>query len=276
MSGVLIVLAWYAVHILWFRRRLGHAKPAPRHVVREVALIARRFGLTRMPQTWMVNECISPLLWCGRRTRLILPWGLWSELDRRGRQAILSHEIAHLCRRDHWVRRVELVISTLCWWHPLVWWVRHRIEQEADLCCDAWVTWLMPHGRRAYAEALLRTRQRTYDEDRAVPAMGMGVTTARGRSFARRLTMVMTERVRPRQSVAGIGLAGMLALAGWWATPALSCPPKKKPCQPPPTVSIPAPADAPTAVRVPQAPSRPYAVPAPSPPTMPVAPALTE
>ncbi|MCP4246126.1 MAG: M48 family metalloprotease [bacterium] len=235
LGGVAVMLAWYGGQILLFRRRLGQAEAAPRRVVREVAQIARRFGLSRLPETLMVDDRLSPLVWCGRRTRLVLPRALWSELDRRGRQAILSHEMAHLRRRDHWVCRFELMVSVLCWWHPLVWWVRRHIQEQADLCCDAWVTWLMPRSRRTYAEALIKTKHYC-SGGRVVPAAGMGVTTARARSFARRLTMVMTERNRPRYSLAGLGLICTLAAVGWWIAPALACPPKcekpDKPAQP--------------------------------------------
>ena len=57
---------------------------------------------------------------------------------------ILAHELAHLRRRDHWVRAVELIVSTVYWWNPLVWVIRRQIHQAEDLCCDAWVRWAFP------------------------------------------------------------------------------------------------------------------------------------
>ena len=114
LGGVAIVALWYGLHVWLFRRRLRHAEPAPRPVMREVTFIAKRVGLARPPQTWMTDQDLSPLIWCGRRTRLILPTRLWSQLDRRGRRAILTHELAHLRRRDHWVRHAELVVSAMC------------------------------------------------------------------------------------------------------------------------------------------------------------------
>ena len=90
--------------------------------------------------------------------------------------------------------------------------VMNRLHEEAEFCCDAWVTWLLPRGRRAYAEALLQTKQFISTNHRPVPASGIGVTTTgRARRFARRITMVMTERVTPRLSVSGSALAVVLA-----------------------------------------------------------------
>ena len=224
LAGLAGMILFYLVGALRFRSRMSRSETAPRDVTRMVERVSRRIGLRRSPETLMLDEPVSPLVWCGRRTRLVLPTGLWGELDPIGRQAILCHELAHLRRRDHWVRRLELLLSALFWWNPLVWWIRRRVEEEADHCCDAWVTWLMPRRRRAYAEALLATREHISAGGRTVPAIVMGATSPKAKSFARRIKMVMTQSSRPGLSVMGIGLALSLAIVGWIATPAWSCP----------------------------------------------------
>ncbi|HUS47564.1 MAG TPA: M56 family metallopeptidase, partial [Phycisphaerae bacterium] len=223
-----------------FFRRVRSALPAPASVTDEVRAACRAIGVRRMPDVFLLEQRVSPLIWrplLARRARLVLPTQLWSQLDKTSRRAVLFHELAHLRRRDHWVRWAELIVAAVYWWHPVVWWVRSRLHEEAELCCDAWVTWLMPRGRRAYAEALLATRQYTRRPGWAVPAVGIGMTTGRARRFARRLTMVMTESSVPRASVSGLALMLALAVAGWVATPAQSCPPKKGCAEAPPCAS---------------------------------------
>lgn len=228
LGGAATVVLWSMLRIWCFRRRLRCGQPAPTRVVREMTLIARRLNLRRLPEVLMVPDRVAPLVWCGWKPRLIIPTRLWAELDRSGRRAILCHELAHLRRRDHWVIWLELLVSALWWWHPVVWWARRRLHEEADMCCDAWVTWLMPRGRRAFAEALLKTKRYIDTEDVNVPAVGIAVTTSGARRLARRLTMVMTQSVGPRHSFTGVAVATVLVLAGWMVTPALSCPPKEK------------------------------------------------
>ena len=72
---------------------------------------------------------------------------------------ILAHEIAHLRRRDHWVRVVELFVSTLHWWNPLVWAIRRKLHDTEDLCCDSWVCWMFPKSAPRYAEVLLQVAE---------------------------------------------------------------------------------------------------------------------
>ena len=52
--------------------------------------------------------------------------------------AVLAHELAHLKRRDHWVRRLEAIVLGLYWWYPGAWWARRQLERAEEECCDAW------------------------------------------------------------------------------------------------------------------------------------------
>lgn len=222
LGGIGAVAGLYLFRAVSFRKRMRHAFAAPPHVQAMVVSAARTIGLTAVPHTLLTDARVSPLIWAGRRPVLVIPRGLWSELDKAGRRAILFHELAHLKRRDHWVAWIEIFASLVYWWHPLVWWVRRRMHEEADLSCDAWVTWTLPQGRRAYAEALLRARQYISDGRVPTPVGGMAAAGARARTFARRLTMVMTRSVRPRTSITGFLMAAAVVSLGWLATPAFS------------------------------------------------------
>ncbi len=228
VCGAVVLAICGAARIIWFRRRIASASPAPSSVRRMVSQESKAFGLRRIPETLMIESHVSPMIWCGRRLRLLLPAKLWCQLDDAGRRAVLLHELAHVRRRDHWVSWAEMIIGILYWWHPLVWWVRRRLRAEAELCCDAWVTSLLPGSRRAYAEALLQTQQYIREETRWMPAVGIGISRGRAGRFARRLTMVMTRNVKPRLSASGIALLLVVAVTAWLATPAWSCPPKEK------------------------------------------------
>jgi beta-lactamase regulating signal transducer with metallopeptidase domain len=208
-------------------RLLRRATPAPAEVVRTVHREAAQLGLRRAPYVLMIDARVSPMVWCGRPSRLILPSPLWTQLDDIGRRAVILHELAHLRRRDHWVSWAELLIGAIYWWHPVVWFVRRRIREEADLCCDAWVTALLPTGRRAYAQALLETRKYISAAPPSTPVVGLGANTMRATRFARRLTMVMTKQTTPRLSMRGAALVGALSVGAYLAVPVLACPPER-------------------------------------------------
>ncbi|HXV75301.1 MAG TPA: M56 family metallopeptidase, partial [Candidatus Polarisedimenticolaceae bacterium] len=132
--------------------------------------------------------------------------------------ALLAHELAHLLRRDHWVRYVELSATALFWWHPVAWWARARLRRAEESCCDQIVlrTFADP---RAYARALIETVEYLVDTGRPVPALASGVGEAR--QMEERLTMIMNERPpsRPSRTVrlvlAVVALALLLVFPTW-------------------------------------------------------------
>lgn len=52
-------------------------------------------------------------------------------------QAVLSHERAHIRRRDVAAQVTAHVIAAIWWFQPLVWLVRHRLRTESEFACDA-------------------------------------------------------------------------------------------------------------------------------------------
>ena len=146
------------------------------------------------------------MIWfVGARPRLILPQDLWKRLDARQRSTLIVHELAHLRRGDHLVRFLELLVTALFWWHPLVWWMRVPLREAEEQCCDAWVVWALPDAARAYAETLLDTLEFLQTSGRPEPLLASGL--GKVPHLRRRLTMIMTGSSRRSP-----GLPGRLAL----------------------------------------------------------------
>ncbi|MFG0257631.1 MAG: M56 family metallopeptidase [Phycisphaerales bacterium JB043] len=221
-SVVLLVGAWRVVRFKWMLRSI---EPAPAHVQSHVDRLASQLGLARSPRTVVCTQRITPMIYCGIRPILVLPYELWSQLDAPGRAAVIQHELAHLRRRDHWICWIESLVAVVYWWHPVAWWVRSRVRDEADLSCDAWVTALLPQYRRNYAEALVSTRKYISLPGRTPPSVGLGATRVRAKRFSRRLLMIMTTRSRPGLTLPGVALS-LALLAGTAVTsPMWACPP---------------------------------------------------
>jgi beta-lactamase regulating signal transducer with metallopeptidase domain len=156
--GSLLCLGVTALRIAKFRKVLRFAVPAPAALQQQARALAGRLGVRDCPGVWLVPGAMCPMLWsAGARARVLVPWGLWGVLDDAQRDTLLLHELAHLRRRDHWVRWLELAATVLYWWHPACWWARRGLREAEEQCCDAWVLWARPGAFRAYATALLTT-----------------------------------------------------------------------------------------------------------------------
>ncbi len=210
-------MAWWslaAVRIVRFHRLLRDVEPMPAEWQDRIVELAGCLNLRRPPVACMVPGEVPPMLWAvGVRPRLLVPRQLWATLDEDQRRALVLHELAHLKRRDHWVRWIELVIAGLYWWHPVVWWLRRALREAEEQCCDAWVVWAMPRGARTYATALLAALDYVSGA-RQLPAGASVVASAtvgngHVSSLKRRLRMIVRART-PR----GLSLVGRLAVVG--------------------------------------------------------------
>jgi beta-lactamase regulating signal transducer with metallopeptidase domain len=185
-----------ALSIYRFRRVLRYAQPAPAAVRMLAAKLAAGLGLPYCPAIAFVPGAVSPMLWAaGGKPRLLLPAGLFRRLSEEQQATLLAHELAHLRRRDHWVRALELLVTGLFWWHPVVWLARRELREAEEQCCDAWVLWLLPTAARSYADALLETVDFLSDRQLVLPATASGL--GHGHHLRRRLTMIMCG-TRPR------------------------------------------------------------------------------
>ena len=138
--GIVLCASGRVYRILSFRRLLRSSEAPSSAVLGMAEGIAKRLGLRRVPEIRMMPVCVSPLVWSlGGRPRVFLPAALFERLDGAAREAILAHELAHVRRKDHWVRLLEMLVTTLFWWHPVVWWAARQLQELEDQCCDAMV-----------------------------------------------------------------------------------------------------------------------------------------
>ncbi len=215
LIGTAIIVLVQATRLSRLRRILIEAEIAPQGLIAQVQEIAEQLGVGA-PRVVVSARICSPVICAWGRPRLVWPKVLLESLAGEARRTVIVHELAHLRRRDHWTGWLELAASCLWWWNPLFWHVRNQLRENAELACDAWVIAIEPGGRRAYAQALIEVSELISWAAPPAPAVGMGAIARR--TFERRLTMILRERVPCRAPLLGlamIGLVGLAVLPGW-------------------------------------------------------------
>lgn len=144
------------------------------------------------------------------RPTLVLPAQLLECLNSRQLDAILTHELCHVRRRDNFFSAVHMVVEAIFWFNPLVWWVGSRMVEERELACDEEVL-RMGCEPTDYVEGILKVC-RLYLESPS-PCVS-GVT---GSDVKKRLRTILAGRIahelngRRKVALATIGLAALLA-----------------------------------------------------------------
>lgn len=211
-AGIALFASWQAWRIVRFRQLLQAAQPASSDVHQMAGQIAKRLGLHRVPEIRMLPLRMSPLVWCiGGTPRVYLPVELFERLDADAQATILAHELAHIRRKDHWVRLLELSVTTLFWWHPVVWWASRQLQELEEQCCDGLVLGAASDNAKTYATALLDTLD--FLSDRSVVAPLGATATKSPVVLARRIAMLKNHTPGMRlTSVRLILLAAVVAV----------------------------------------------------------------
>jgi beta-lactamase regulating signal transducer with metallopeptidase domain len=89
------------------------------------------------------------------RPVLLLPEGIQQRLTPEEFQTILAHERCHVRRRDNLTATAHMIVETLFWFHPLVWWIEGRMTAEQENACDEEVIRFGAEPE-VYAETILK------------------------------------------------------------------------------------------------------------------------
>jgi beta-lactamase regulating signal transducer with metallopeptidase domain len=98
--------------------------------------LRKKMGVTRAAQLLLSARAQVPILIGTVRPAILIPISLVTGLERRQLEAILSHELAHLRRWDDVMNLIQCGIVTLLYFHPLIWWLNHKVNEDRELCCD--------------------------------------------------------------------------------------------------------------------------------------------
>jgi beta-lactamase regulating signal transducer with metallopeptidase domain len=88
------------------------------------------------------------------RPVLMLPEGIRARLSAQEMDAILAHELCHYRRRDNLTAAIHMLVESLFWFHPLVWWLGRRLMAERERACDEAVL-AAGNDPRVFAEGIL-------------------------------------------------------------------------------------------------------------------------
>lgn len=192
---------------------------------------------------------------------ILVPASAIARLSPAEMEAVLAHELAHIVRRDYLVNLIQVVIESLLFYHPAVWWVTRRIRQEREHCCDDMAVEVCG-DRRRYSRALLKLEESRPALAMAATAGGMGMRIAR-------LLGYPAEGAAWGPGVAAAGAALLLGSLLWASQP--PAPPPPPPPAPAAAEEAPAPPASATAPHAPVAPKVELAA-APAPVAAPAAP----
>lgn len=144
-------------HTLWQLQRVG-VSPVSDEVLAAVSRVSQRLGLRHAVRVLQTTWARVPVVVGYLRPVILLPVSLMTSLSPSQLEAILAHELAHVRRHDFIVNLLQILLETLFFYHPAVWWLSRQIRIEREHCCDDLVVKSLGN-RVEYGRALLAVEE---------------------------------------------------------------------------------------------------------------------
>jgi beta-lactamase regulating signal transducer with metallopeptidase domain len=127
---IVLGLAWI--------RRLPVADDRVQQLVWQARLdvMAMHFHLSRTVELRLVHLLESPAATGWVRPVVLLPTALLTRLPADLIEALLAHELAHIRRHDYLVNLLQNAVEAVLFYHPVTWWLSHRIRVEREQVAD--------------------------------------------------------------------------------------------------------------------------------------------
>jgi len=133
---------------------------------------------------------------------LLMPVSFFTGMDSKYVESIIAHELAHIKRYDYLVNVIQLIIETLGFFHPAVWWLSNRIRTEREHCCDDWAVRTVG-DKLTYVKSLVRLEENTKR-----PKV---VVAADGSDLFKRVARILDYKTH--QSSLGVHYTGLFSLS---------------------------------------------------------------
>jgi beta-lactamase regulating signal transducer with metallopeptidase domain len=208
-----ILLIWFAgallrmirLSVAWMRltRILLQAQPHPERIETLLNRSARSIDVELLTSD-QVTGPMAAGLW---RPCVVLPKSLIQQLDSAQLQQILTHELAHVSRRDQVVVLLQNVLAAMAWIHPLTSVLNRHLSQAREEICDNHV--LQSTDAPSYCRTLLQLTQWI----QPVPPVpgAVGLFTSRWR-LEDRVARLLDHRAGRGTQLRAIDRAGIVAV----------------------------------------------------------------
>jgi bla regulator protein BlaR1 len=142
------------------------------------------------------------------RPILLLPDCFFDRLTPEQWKGVIAHELCHVRHKDNLAAAIHMLVESVFWFHPLVWWIGKRMVEERERACDEEVLRILRQPK-AYAEGILNVCK-LYVESPLTCVSGVS-----GSNLKKRIEVIMSNRMVLKLNLArklALAIAGMAAL----------------------------------------------------------------
>lgn len=204
--GVLILQLKFLGQLAYIQRLRSYgAKAIPSELLDKIKELEEIFKIKKKVDYLSSTKISSPLTFGWLKPVILFPELLLDELKETQIYAILAHELAHVKRNDFIVNCLQVLLGTLFFYHPGVWWMSARIEEEREHACDDLVLELTKQPT-TYAKTLVEIQEHALSHT----PMAMAFTGTSKNQFKYRITRLFSNPLANGTFIEGMVTASIL------------------------------------------------------------------
>lgn len=186
--GVFLMLLWLIFTNASLHRRLHkNSLPADERMLHIFEICKTRMGIDRKITLVLQAVIGTPSLFGVVHPKILLSPAA-SKLSEKELEYILLHELAHYKRKDILVNYLLLVLQTVHWFNPVMWYCFKRMRQDMEVATDERVLAMLENTEhKEYGKALLAMLE-TFSSQKLAPRL-LGMVDNK-RHVERRIMMI--------------------------------------------------------------------------------------
>lgn len=159
------------------------------------------------------DKIYTPSLFGLFKPKLLVSFGILDNLSENEIKHIFYHELAHLKKKDILINWVMVLIQSIHWFNPMVWYSFKRMRQDGEVSCDAYVlSMLEPIEHKKYGNTIIKLL------DTTTKSLLSPITTGAANNksdIKRRITKIAVFKKSPyRWSIIALVVVAIIVLVG--------------------------------------------------------------
>ena len=208
LTGIMLLGLRFLGGLIYSQRLKSYGAQRPGgNILQSARQIAERLGITREIPVLASRLVRVPIVLGYLKPVILIPASVLLQIPQDQIEAILSHELAHIRRKDNLVNLLQTIIEIIFFYHPASWWISGLIRKEREEICDDMAVGLCP-DRLIYAKALMNLENARREP--GVYAVGF---TGRKNTLLNRIKRLMMKKEGKTNYFAGL-LVSLVILTG--------------------------------------------------------------
>jgi WD40 repeat protein len=159
-------------------RKLYHLRKHANHQTKgnlfeRFSRLRDELGVRHSLQLLVSDNISTPITFGIFYPAIMLPREMVKTLSSQELDHVLAHELIHQVRYDLWINSIQIAVTVLWWFHPLVWFVNREICRARENSCDDYLLSKKMVTNQEYCNTLFKAYQLIRSNKLAYVSLGL-------------------------------------------------------------------------------------------------------